>query len=157
MQLGASKRPGRAGGEREPASSREGPALPAQTASHSRAGSLAPFPVPCAPSAYDEHREQQLSSRGRQLWVRRLLNETAFYFLKVSFQYWQVGGRETKSSVFRRPCSLTERFQVMILMSPAACFNSHQINAHKTLIFQELSCCLSDSKLQKAWFLQGLN
>lgn len=157
MQLGASKRPGRTGGEREPASRREGPALPAQTASHSRAGKPGPLPWPCSPSAYDERRRAAAVTRGRQLWVRRLLNETAFYFLEVSFQYWQVGGRETKSSVFRRPCSLTGRFQVMILMSPAACFNSHQINAHKTLLFQELSCCLSDSKLQKAWFLQGLN
>lgn len=63
--MGASKRPGRAGGEREPASSREGPALPAQTASHSRAGSPTPFPGPCAPSAYDERRRATAVTPGQ--------------------------------------------------------------------------------------------
>lgn len=90
----------------------------AGSASHSRAGSPAPFPFPCTPSAYDEHRRAAAVILGRQPCGWRLpglgravtLNETAFYFFEVSFQHRQVGGRETKSSIFRRPCSLTERF-----------------------------------------------
>lgn len=59
------------------------------------------------------------------------LNENCLLFFQVSFQYWWLWGRETKSSVFRMACSLSERFQGMILINPAAGFKNHQINAHK--------------------------
>lgn len=50
------------------------------------------------------------------------LNKTAFYFFWVSFQYWQLGRGETKSKWFQRPCFLTERFQMMLLINLAAGF-----------------------------------
>ena len=50
------------------------------------------------------------------------LNKTAFYFFWVSFQYWQLGHGETKSKWFQRPCFLTERFQMMLLINLAAGF-----------------------------------